>query len=82
MSVLNIFLHIGAIIQSGKDVQQAVANLITRREFIGCDWKKVLEDLEELVRANVINLPGIPDEQIISVLDQLEETLGRGGCGV
>lgn len=77
MSVLNIFLNIGAIIQSGKDVEKAIANLITRREFVGCDWKKVLEDLEELVRANVINLPGIPDEQIIAVLDQLEASLGN-----
>lgn len=68
-----IFMNAGKIIRFYKTVAPVGQSLINERRLPrGPESKAVIHSLADLMRAKVIDLPGVDEEQIAKALEEIE----------
>lgn len=73
-SVLAILLHVGKVIQAVKDVEHAVADLVSGKPS-AADAQAVLEDVLGLVTSGLINVPGMNAEQLQQIVNDVKAVI-------
>ena len=74
LTILSIFLHLGKIIQAGKDVEKSVADLLTGKPSTA-DLQAVLSDIASLVTDGLVSIPGIDASTIAGIIADLEKVI-------
>ncbi len=73
-SFLQVLLHIGSIIALVKDVEKSIGDLVAKRSPAD-DMKAVLGDVLSLISSGLIAIPGLSQEQLASVVEEIEGVL-------
>lgn len=68
--ILKIFLHLASIIQTMKDVEATVSDVVKGVSF-GADGQKSISDLIGLVDAGIIVIPGVESAQVSKAIQDL-----------
>lgn len=71
-NTLSIFLHLGAVLKTGKDFEMAISNFIKTHKLNKSDLLAIIADLEALVNAQLINIAEFPNANIVAVLEELK----------
>lgn len=70
-SVFTILFHIGSIIQTIKDLEKTVADLLAKKDA-GGDVTQLIADIESLFSSGIIPLPpGLSATQVSTTLQSL-----------
>lgn len=69
-SLLSVLLHVGSIIQTLKDIEKGVQDLVTGKPS-SQDLKSIVTDLASLLSSGVISMPGFTQEQMSTVIGDL-----------
>ena len=73
-NILKVILHIGALIKTLKDVEQAVADLV-HGQYKKEDVQNIINDVLELVQSGAISIPGMAAEDVAKALTDLTAAL-------
>jgi hypothetical protein len=71
MNPISIILNLGRIIQTGKDIEHAAVDLV-HKNYSKDDIKAILEDFKGLIDSGLIEIPGLPTQEIDAAITALE----------
>lgn len=69
-SVLKIFFHLGAIVQTVKDLEVVIGDVAEGKSW-GEDGKRALADLASLIESGVICIPNLDSKQASQAIADL-----------
>ncbi len=75
MTLIQVILHLGLLISTGKDVFQGIKDLLAGHAKPE-ELKAVIEDVIGLVKADLIQIPGVESGQLVVAIVDVEKAIG------